>query len=74
MNFLIILLFPFVGFAGQAGDNRSPYPGVVRIQTSDGSAGTGFFISSDVLVTAFHGISSYRRNMKEPVKEHIYGS
>ncbi len=55
---------------GLANDNKLPYPGVVQIITSNKGAGTGFFISPDVLATAFHVIVP--NEYKGSVEENIY--
>ena len=47
------------------------YPGVVSIQTSKGSRGTGFFISRNIIATAFHVIEGVK-NCKDPIEENIY--
>ncbi len=66
--FILFIVIPYQ--KGLADDNKLLYPGVVQIETSEGYQGTGFFISQDILATAFHTITF--DEYKGSVEENIY--
>ena len=66
--FILFIVIPVQ--KGLADDNKLLYPGVVQIETSEGPQGTGFFISQDIIATAFHTITF--DEYKGSVEENIY--